>query len=171
MYGRARLNTTIISPTSVIVRIRLQGYRPQLRSTGINALMDLYVQMGAKYFGRAHSCNLDNFNSTQPGTPSGRVQRDIVGTWAPIARQRSAVRHRLPQHACAAWVSSCRLVTATRHTAMRCKRQDGTGKWWWGESADLFRPQHTTGCLNNSCNNSAWRQFMHESMTPSTSII
>jgi alpha-L-fucosidase len=134
-----------------------------------NALMDLYVQMGAKYFMAmgSHHDNFDNFNSTYQPWNSVRVgvKRDIVGTWAPIARQKGLRFgigfHNTPARTWGQWMP-VRYSNPAHSDALQTAA-NGTGKWWQGMNpADLYGPQHTTDCANNSCNNSAYgTQFMY----------
>jgi alpha-L-fucosidase len=134
-----------------------------------NALMDIYVQMGAKFFMAmgSHHDNFDNFNSTYQPWNSVRVgpQKDIVGTWAPIARQKGLRFgigfHNTPARTWGQWMP-VRYSTPAHSDALQTTA-NGTGKWWQGMNpADLYGPQHTTDCANNSCNNSAYgTQFMY----------
>ena len=136
-----------------------------------NALMDLYVQMGAKFF-MAMGSHHDNFDcwdsSYQPwNSVNVGVKQDIVGTWEPIAREKGLRFgigfHNTPARTWGQWMpirytsDSAGPYDALQTTA------DGTGKWWEGMNpADLYGPQHTTDCSNNSCNESAFgTQFMY----------
>ena len=67
-------------------------------------LMDLYVEMGARYFMAmgVHHDNFDCWDSTYQPWNSVNVgpKVDIVGTWEKAARKaRTAFRHRFSQHA------------------------------------------------------------------------
>lgn len=72
-------------------------------------LMGLYKAAGAKYFVSLanHHDNFDNFASTHHAWNSTRIgpKRDIVGTWARIARARSSVWCLQSFRACLALVS------------------------------------------------------------------
>ena len=66
-----------------------------------NDLMDLYVEMGARYFMAmgVHHDNFDNWNSTYQPWNSVKIgpKVDIVGTWEKSrARTRAALRHWFP---------------------------------------------------------------------------
>ena len=62
------------------------------------SLMDLYVKAGAKYFVALanHHDNFDCFDSTHHGWNSVRIgpKKDIVGTWAALARARGLTLRR-----------------------------------------------------------------------------
>ena len=112
-----------------------------------NALMDLYVQMGAKFFMAmgSHHDNFDNWDSSYQPWNSVKVgvKKDIVGTWAPIARQKGMRFgigfHNTPARTWGQWMpirytsDSVGPYDAMQTTA------DGTGKWWQGMNpADLY---------------------------------
>ena len=136
-----------------------------------NALMDLYVQMGAKFFMAmgSHHDNFDNWDSSyQPwNAVHVGVKTDIVGTWAPIARQKGLRFgigfHNTPARTWGQWMpirytsDSVGPYDAMQTTA------DGTGKWWQGMNpADLYGAKHSGDCSNNSCNTSSYgTQFMY----------
>ena len=136
-----------------------------------NALMDLYVQMGAKFFMAmgSHHDNFDNWDSSYQPWNSVKVgvKKDIVGTWAPIARQKGLRFgigfHNTPARTWGQWMpirytsDSVGPYDAMQTTA------DGTGKWWQGMNpADLYGAKHSGDCSNNSCNTSSYgTQFMY----------
>jgi alpha-L-fucosidase len=136
-----------------------------------NALMDLYVQMGAKFFMAmgAHHDNFDNWDSSYQPWNSVKVgvQKDMVGTWAPIARQKGMRFgigfHNTPARTYGQWMP-IRYTSDSKgpYDAMQTTA-DGNGKWWQGMNpADLYGPKHSGDCSNNSCNNSAYgTQFMY----------
>jgi alpha-L-fucosidase len=136
-----------------------------------NALMDLYVQMGAKFFMAmgAHHDNFDNFDSTYQPWNSVRVgvQKDMVGTWAPIARQKGLRFgigfHNTPARTWGQWMPIRYTSDAKGPYDALLTTADGKGKWWEGMNpADLYGPKHSGDCSNNSCNNSAYgTQFMY----------
>lgn len=136
-----------------------------------NALMDLYVQMGAKFFMAmgSHHDNFDNWDSSYQPWNSVRVgvKKDIVGTWEPIAR-RKGLRfgigfHNTPARTWGQWMPARYTNGAKGPFDALLTTADGKGKWWEGMNpADLYGPKHTTDCANNSCNNSAFgTQFMY----------
>jgi alpha-L-fucosidase len=136
-----------------------------------NALMDLYVQMGAKFFMAmgSHHDNFDNFDSTYQPWNSVRigVQKDMVGTWEPIARQKGLRFgigfHNTPARTWGQWMPIRYTSDAKGPYDALLTKADGKGKWWEGmDPADLYGPKHSGDCSNNSCNNSAYgTQFMY----------
>jgi alpha-L-fucosidase len=136
-----------------------------------NALMDLYVQMGAKFFMAmgSHHDNFDNFDSTyQPwNTVKVGVKKDIVGTWEPIARQKGLRFgigfHNTPARTWGQWMPIRYTNGAKGPFDALLTTADGKGKWWEGMNpADLYGAKHSTDCANQSCNNSAYgTQFMY----------
>jgi alpha-L-fucosidase len=136
-----------------------------------NALMDLYVQMGAKFFMAmgSHHDNFDNFDSTYQPWNSVKVGvgKDIVGTWEPIARQKGLRFgigfHNTPARTYGQWMPIRYTSGAKGPFDALLTKADGVGKWWEGmDPADLYGPKHSTDCSNNSCNNSAFgTQFMY----------
>src|SRR6185369_16093046 len=136
-----------------------------------NALMDLYVQMGAKFFMAlgSHHDNFDNWDSSYQPWNSVRVgvKKDIVGTWEPIARQKGLRFgigfHNTPARTWGQWMPARYTNGAKGPFDALQTTADGKGKWWEGMNpADLYGPKHTTDCANNSCNNSAFgTQFMY----------
>ena len=122
-----------------------------------NALMDLYVEMGARYFMAmgAHHDNFDNFNSKYQPWNSVNVgpKVDIVGTWEKVARQHG-LRFGIGFHDTPGrtWGQFMPVrYTSDRngpnkgvpYDALQTIR-DGKGKWWDGlDPVDLYGPQHT----------------------------
>lgn len=119
-------------------------------------LMDLYVQMGARYFVAmgVHHDNFDCWDSTYQPWNSVRVgpKVDIVGTWEKVARRRGLrfgigfhntpprtwgqfmpVRYRSDRNGPKKGVPYDALQTIL----------DGKGKWWEGmDPVDLYGPVH-----------------------------
>jgi alpha-L-fucosidase len=135
------------------------------------SLMDVYVQMGAKFFMSmgAHHDNFDNWDSTyQPwnSTKIG-VKQDIVGTWAKAARDKGlrfgVGLHNSPSRTWGQW-EPVRYTSGSKgpYDAMQTVL-DGKGKWWEGlDPAALYGYQHKTDCSNDSCNTSPYgTQFMY----------
>lgn len=107
------------------------------------ALIDLYTRAGAKYFVALanHHDNFDAYDSQYHAWNSMRVgpKRDIVGTWAKLARARG-LRFGVSNHSAHAWHW---LQTAygydpegprqgQRYDAARLTPAMGKGKWWEG---------------------------------------
>jgi alpha-L-fucosidase len=136
-----------------------------------SALMDLYVEMGAKFFMAmgAHHDNFDNWDSSYQPWNSVRVgvKKDIVGTWEPIARQKGLRFgigfHNTPARTWGQWMPVRYTNGAKGPFDALLTTADGKGKWWEGMNpADLYGAKHTTDCASNSCNNSAYgTQFMY----------
>jgi alpha-L-fucosidase len=122
-----------------------------------NELMDLYVEMGARYFMAmgVHHDNFDCFDSKYQPWNSVNVgpKVDIVGTWEKSARQhglRFGIGfHNTPGRTWGQFMP-------TRYTSdKKGPKQgvpydalqtilDGKGKWWDGmDPVDLYGPQHT----------------------------
>lgn len=127
------------------------------------SLMDVYVQMGAKFFMSmgAHHDNFDNWDSSYQPWNSVRigVKKDIVGTWAQVARQKGLRFgigfHNSPARTWGQWMP-VRYTSGSKgpYDAMQTIL-DGKGKWWEGmDPADLYGYQHKTDCSNEQCNNS-----------------
>jgi alpha-L-fucosidase len=124
-----------------------------------NELMDLYVEMGARYFMAmgVHHDDFDCFDSKYQPWNSVNVgpKVDIVGTWEKAARQRGLRFgigfHNTPGRTWGQFMP-------TRYTSdKRGPEQgvpydalqtilDGKGKWWEGmDPVDLYGPPHTIG--------------------------
>ncbi len=127
------------------------------------SLMDVYVQMGVKFFMSmgAHHDNFDNWDSTYQPWNSVRigVKQDVVGTWAQAARQKGLHFgigfHNSPGRTWGQWMP-VRYTSGSNgpYDAMQTIL-DGKGKWWEGmDPVDLYGYEHTTDCANQSCNNS-----------------
>ncbi len=121
-----------------------------------NALMDLYVEMGARYFMAmgVHHDNFDCWDSTYQPWNSVRVgpKQDIVGTWEKIARQHG-LRFGIGFHHSPGrtWGQ----FMPVRYTSDRSGPKqrvpydalqtilDGKGQWWEGlDPVDLYGPPH-----------------------------
>ncbi len=113
-------------------------------------LMALYKRAGAKYFFALanHHDNFDAYDSTHHAWNSVNVgpKRDIVGTWARVARE-NGLRFGVTNHSAHAWHW---LQTAyaydpegplarQRYDAYTLTKADGAGKWWEGlDPQDLY---------------------------------
>lgn len=123
-----------------------------------NELMDLYVEMGARYFMAmgVHHDNFDCWDSAYQPWNSVRVgpKVDIVGTWEKVARKHG-LRFGIGFHNTPArtWGQ----FMPVRYTSDRTGPMkgvpydalqtilDGKGKWWDGmDPVDLYGPVHTT---------------------------
>ncbi|MGM9486454.1 alpha-L-fucosidase [Ideonella sp. YS5] len=110
-----------------------------------DALLDLYLNCGAKYFVALanHHDNFDNYDSRYHGWNSTRIgpKRDIVGIWAKAARQRG-LRFGVSNHAGNAWhwfqtaygYDAQGPLAGKRYDAFNLTQADGKGQWW--ESLD-----------------------------------
>ncbi|MGA2544399.1 MAG: alpha-L-fucosidase [Verrucomicrobiota bacterium] len=122
-----------------------------------NELMDLYLEMGARYFMAMgdHHDNFDCFDSKYQPWNSVKVgpKVDIVGTWEKVARQHG-MRFGIGFHASPprTWGQ----FMPVRYTSdKRGPKEgvpydalqtilDGKGKWWEGmDPVDLYGPPHT----------------------------
>jgi alpha-L-fucosidase len=135
------------------------------------SLMNLYVQMGAKFF-MAMGSHHDNFacydSIYQPWNAAKvGVKQDLVATWEPLARQ-AGLRfgigfHNTPARTWGQW-TPIRYTSDSKgpYDALQTIL-DGKGKWWAGmDPVDLYGYQHSTDCSNNQCNNSPYgTQFMY----------
>lgn len=104
-------------------------------------LMDLYVRAGAKYFMSLanHHDNFDCYDSKYHAWNSVKVgpKKDIVGTWAKIARERG-LRFGVSNHSAHAWhwfqvaygYDGAGPLAGVRYDAYTLKRADGKGLWW-----------------------------------------
>jgi alpha-L-fucosidase len=113
-------------------------------------LMALYKAAGAKYFFALanHHDNFDAYDSTHHPWNSVNIgpKRDIVGTWARVAREHG-LRFGVTNHSSHAWPW---LQTAynydpegplagQRYDAYTLTKADGVGKWWEGfDPQDLY---------------------------------
>jgi len=136
-------------------------------------LMDLYVEMGARYF-MAMGCHHDNFdcfdskfqpwNSVHVGPKT-----DIVGTWEKVARKHG-MRFGIGFHDTPArtWGQFMPVrytsdktgpMNGVPYDALQTVR-DGKGKWWEGmDPVDLYGPVHNSQAPLNSpyANQFMWR--------------
>ena len=122
-----------------------------------NELMDLYVEMGARYFMAmgVHHDNFDCWDSTYQPWNSVNVgpKVDVVGTWEKVARQHG-LRFGIGFHHSPGrtWGQ----FMPVRYTSDRSGPKqgvpydamqtilDGKGKWWEGmDPVDLYGPPHT----------------------------
>jgi len=114
------------------------------------ALMDLYAKAGAKYFVALanHHDNFDAYDSRYHAWNSVRVgpKRDIVGTWAKVARAKG-LRFGVSNHSAHAWhwlqpaygYDPEGPLAGQRYDAWRLTKADGRGKWWDGlDPQDLY---------------------------------
>jgi len=115
-----------------------------------DALLDLYVKAGARYFVALanHHDNFDAYDSKYHGWNSMRVgpRRDIVGTWAKAARARG-LRFGVSNHSAHAWhwlqpaygYDPDGPLAGQRYDAWKLSAADGRGKWWDGlDPQDLY---------------------------------
>jgi alpha-L-fucosidase len=138
-----------------------------------NELMDLYVEMGARYFmamGNHHD-NFDNFDSKYQPWNSVKVgpKVDVVGTWEKAARQHG-MRFGIGFHASPprTWGQ----FMPVRYTSDKNGPKkgvpydalqtilDGKGKWWEGmDPVDLYGPIHNNKdpLLSPFANQFMWR--------------
>jgi alpha-L-fucosidase len=118
------------------------------------ALMGLYKAAGAKYFVALanHHDNLDTFASKHHAWNTIRVgpKRDIIGTWAKIARD-AGLRFGVSNHQAHAWhwwqvaygYDAVGPKAGARYDAYRLSKADGVGKWWEGlDPQDLYTGRH-----------------------------
>ncbi len=107
------------------------------------ALMELYVKAGAKYFVALanHHDNFDCYDSTYHAWNSVRIgpKKDIVGTWAKLARERG-LRFGVTNHSAHAWHWFQAAYgydpegprAGARYDAFRLRKENGKGQWWDG---------------------------------------
>jgi len=138
-----------------------------------NELMDLYVEMGARYFMAMgdHHDNFDNFDSKYQPWNSVKVgpKVDVVGTWEKAARQHG-MRFGIGFHASPprTWGQ----FMPVRYTSDKKGPKsgvpydalqtilDGKGKWWEGmDPVDLYGPVHNNKnpLLSPFANQFMWR--------------
>ncbi len=105
--------------------------------------MELYVKAGAKYFVALanHHDNFDNYDSTHHEWNSVHIgpKKDIVGTWAKLARaQRAALRRDQPFRRIRGTGFRRRMATIPKARWPACLTMayltaaQGKGKWWDG---------------------------------------
>ena len=129
-----------------------------------NSLMDLYVQMGAKFFMAmgAHHDNFDCWDSTYQPWNSVRigVKVDMVGTWAPVARQKGMRFgigfHNTPARTWGQWMpvrytsDSSGSKAGVPYDALQTIL-DGKGKWWEGmDPVDLYGYKHASSDVSTT---------------------
>ena len=113
-------------------------------------LMELYAKAGAKYFVALanHHDNFDAYDSKYHAWNSVNVgpKRDIVGTWAKLARAHG-LKFGVTNHASHAWHWFQPAYDYDRegpqagvpYDAATLTKADGTGKWWDGlDPQDLY---------------------------------
>jgi alpha-L-fucosidase len=108
-----------------------------------DALMDLYVKAGAKYFVALanHHDNFDNYSSTHHAWNSVNVgpKKDLIGAWATAARQRG-LRFGVTNHSAHSWhwfqtaydYDPTGPKAGQRYDAYTLTKADGKGTWWEG---------------------------------------
>jgi alpha-L-fucosidase len=114
------------------------------------ALMDLYAKAGAKYFVSLanHHDNFDAYDSKYHAWNSVRVgpKKDIVGTWAKVARAKG-LRFGVSNHSAHAWhwlqtaygYDPEGPLAGQRYDAFKLTKANGKGKWWEGlDPQDLY---------------------------------
>ncbi|MEP9400852.1 alpha-L-fucosidase [Sphingomonas silueang] len=106
-------------------------------------LLDLYQKAGARYFMALanHHDNLDTYASRHHPWNTTRVgpRRDIVGTWAKLARERG-LRFAVSNHSAHAWHWNQPAYgydpggprAGERYDAYTLTAAQGAGKWWQG---------------------------------------
>ena len=117
-------------------------------------LLTLYQRAGARYFVAManHHDNLDLYDSTHHAWNSTRVgpQKDIVGTWARIARQKG-LRFGVTNHSAHSWhwyqpaygYDPEGAMAGVRYDAFRLTKADGAGTWWDGlDPQALYTGRH-----------------------------
>lgn len=113
-------------------------------------LMSLYKRAGAKYFVALanHHDNFDAYNSKHHAWNSVNVgpKKDIVGTWAKLARA-NGLKFGVSNHSAHAWhwyqtaygYDAEGPRAGERYDAFKLKKEDGKGKWWEGlDPQDLY---------------------------------
>lgn len=118
------------------------------------ALMELYVKAGAKYFVAManHHDNFDNYDSKYHEWNSVNLgpNRDIVGEWADAARKQG-LKFGVSNHAAHAWhwfqpaygYDAEGDMAGIRYDAYNLRKEDGKGKWWEGYDPKLFYTEPT----------------------------
>jgi alpha-L-fucosidase len=114
-------------------------------------MIELYQRAGAKYFVALanHHCNFDCWDSTYQLWNSVRVgpKKDIVGTWARVAR-RHGLRFGVTVHSARAWSWFEAAHKADTQGPMMgivydggLTKADGKGQWWDGlDPEELYGP-------------------------------
>jgi alpha-L-fucosidase len=108
-----------------------------------DALLDLYVKAGAKYFVALanHHDNFDTYNSKFHAWNATRVgpKRDLIGLWAKAARVRG-LKFGVSNHSAHAWhwfqvaygYDPEGVRRGQRYDAWTLTKASGKGKWWEG---------------------------------------
>ena len=122
-------------------------------------LMALFVAAGAKYFVALanHEDNFDCYDSKYQAWNSVNVgpHRDIVGTWARVAREHG-LRFGVSNHSAHAWhwfqtaygYDAEGPRAGVRYDAYRLTKADGKGQWWDGYDPQvLYGPKHPADAL------------------------
>ncbi|QUD88275.1 alpha-L-fucosidase [Phenylobacterium montanum] len=117
-------------------------------------LMRLYKAAGAKYFVALanHHDNLDTWASKHHAWNTLRVgpKKDIVGTWAKVAREHG-LRFGVSNHSAHAWhwwqtaygYDAEGPLAGQRYDAFRLTKADGAGQWWEGlDPQELYTGPH-----------------------------
>jgi alpha-L-fucosidase len=119
-------------------------------------LMQLYKRAGAKYFVALanHHDNFDTFDSAYQPWNSVNIgpHKDIVGTWAKVARE-NGLRFGVSVHAARAWAWYEVAQGADKTGPLagvpydgKLTKADGAGKWWQGyDPQDLYAQNHIPG--------------------------
>jgi alpha-L-fucosidase len=119
-------------------------------------LIQLYKRAGARYFVAMANDrdNFDCFDSKYQPWNSVNIgpHKDIVGTWARVARQ-SGLRFGVSVSAAQAWTWFLRAAKSDDDGTLigvpydgRLTRADGKGKWWEGyDPQDLYAQNHRPG--------------------------
>lgn len=106
-------------------------------------LLDLYTRSGARYFMALanHHDNFDSYASSHHPWNATRYgpKRDIIGTWAKLARERG-LRFGVSNHSAHAWhwyqpaygYDPEGPRAGQRYDAARLTKADGRGQWWDG---------------------------------------
>ncbi len=117
-------------------------------------LLDLYQKAGARYFMALanHHDNLDAYASRHHAWNTTRVgpKRDIVGTWAKLARERG-LRFGVSNHSAHAWHWNQAAYgydpdgprAGQRYDAYKLTAAQGRGRWWDGlDPQQLYTGRH-----------------------------
>jgi alpha-L-fucosidase len=115
---------------------KAENWEPEL-------LMDLYVKAGAKYFFALanHHDNFDTYDSKYHAwnTVNYGPKKDIIGTWAKVARSRG-LKFGVSNHSAHSWhwfqtaygYDPEGEFAGKRYDAFTLTKEDGKGKWWEG---------------------------------------
>ena len=129
-------------------------------------MIRLYQRAGAKYFVALanHHCNFDCWDSTSQPWNSVNIgpKKDIVGTWAALARQYG-LRFGVSVHSARAWEWYEVAHGADTNGPYKgvpydgaLTKADGVGRWWEGyDPADLYGPH---GAARTAAARQAYRE-------------